>query len=267
MDMPQNAFKRALAAGHVQFGLWIGLGDPYPAEICAAAGFDWLLLDAEHGPNDLRSVLSQLQAVAPYPSHPVVRPVTGDATLIKQYLDAGAQTLLVPMVESAAQAAGLVQAVRYPPDGIRGVGTALARAARWNMIDGYLQKADGEMCLLVQVESAAGLAQLDAILAVDGVDGVFLGPADLAASMGHLGGAAHPDVQAAILDALRRIRAAGKAPGILTLDVALARRYVEAGALFVAVGVDTLLLSKAAIALAASCHDLAAATGGGAASY
>ncbi|MBW9107447.1 4-hydroxy-2-oxoheptanedioate aldolase [Paraburkholderia phenoliruptrix] len=250
MEMPRNTFKAALKDGRLQIGLWIGLADPYAAELLAGAGFDWLLIDGEHAPNDVRQILSQLQAVAPYPVHPVVRTVIGDVPLIKQFLDIGAQTLLVPVVESAEQAAQMVAATRYPPNGIRGVGSALARSSRWNQVDDYLRQADAEMCVLVQVETSAGLEQLDAIAAVDGVDGVFFGPADLSASMGFLGQPGHPEVQRTILDGIRRVRAAGKAAGILSADPTLARRYIEAGASFVAVGVDTTLLVRAARELA-----------------
>ncbi|MFA7944468.1 4-hydroxy-2-oxoheptanedioate aldolase [Pseudomonas brenneri] len=244
MDMPVNRFKQRLNSGEAQIGLWLGLADAYCAELAANAGFDWLLIDGEHAPNDLRGMLGQLQAVAPYASEAVIRPVIGDTALIKQVLDIGAQTLLVPMVESAAQARELVRAMRYPPQGIRGVGSALARASRWNSIDGYLDQADAQMCLLVQIESLQGLANLDAIAAVEGVDGVFIGPADLSASMGHRGNPGHSDVQAAIEDAIARIRQAGKAAGILSADEKLARRYIELGAGFVAVGVDTTVLMR-----------------------
>lgn len=251
MKIPENAFKRALAAGRPQFGLWLGLADAYCAEIAAGAGFDWLLIDGEHAPNDLRGILAQLQAIAAYPSHPIVRPVVGDAAIIKQVLDLGAQTLLVPMVETAEQAAALVAATRYPPGGIRGVGSALARASRWNRIGGYLDEADGEICLLVQVESARGLENLDAIAAVEGVDGVFFGPADLSASLGLRGQPGHPTVRAAIEDGIARTRKAGKAAGVLATDETLARAYLAAGALFVGVGVDTTLFARAAADLAA----------------
>lgn len=250
MDMPVNTFKQRLLAGDAQVGLWLGLADPYCAELAANAGFDWLLIDGEHAPNDLRSLLGQLQAVAPYPAQPIIRPPIGDPVLIKQLLDIGVQTLLVPMVDSAAQAAELVRAMRYPPFGIRGVGSALARASRWNSIPGYLDKADEQMCLLVQIENLDGLANLDAIAAVEGVDGVFIGPADLSAAMGHRGNPGHPEVQAAIEDAITRVRRAGKAVGILSADEALARRYLELGCSFVAVGVDTSLLMKALQGLA-----------------
>lgn len=245
MSVPINIFKQRLQSGQPQIGLWLGLADAYCAELAANAGFDWLLLDGEHAPNDLRSLLAQLQAVAPYPSSPIIRPPVGDAVLIKQLLDIGAQTLLVPMVESADQAQDLVCAMHYPPQGIRGVGSALARASRWNSIPGYLEHADEQMCLLVQIENLEGLANLDEIAAVEGVDGVFIGPADLSAAMGQRGNPGHPEVQATIEDAIARIRRAGKAAGILSADEALARRYLELGATFVAVGVDTTLLMRA----------------------
>lgn len=245
-----NPFKTALAQGQTQIGLWLSLADPYCAELCASAGFQWLLIDGEHAPNDVRSILSALQAVAPYPAHPVVRVVQGDTALIKQVLDVGAQTLLVPMVDTAEQAAAAAAATRYPPLGVRGVGAAVARASRWSARAGYLDEANDEVCLLVQAESVTALKNLDAICAVDGVHGVFIGPADLAASMGHRGNPAHPEVQAAIEDAIRRISASGKAAGILTGDEAQARRYLAVGARFVAVGIDTSLLAAATRGLA-----------------
>lgn len=251
MEIPRNTFKQALRERRAQIGLWVGLADAYVSELLAGTGFDWLVIDGEHAPNDLRSTLAQLQAVAPYPSHPVVRPPVGDVALIKQVLDVGAQTVLIPMVETAEQAALMVAATRYPPNGVRGVGSALARSSRWNQIDDYVHRADEEMCLLVQVESARGLGNLEAIAAVEGVDGVFFGPADLSASLGHLGNPNHPDVQRAILDGIKTILAAGKAPGILTSDNEQARQYLEGGALFVSVGVDTSLLFGAARQLAA----------------
>ena len=251
MQTPDNLFKQALARGEVQIGLWQALADPYAAEICAGSGFDWLLLDGEHAPNDLRSLLGALQSVAPYPTHPVVRVPHGDAALIKQVLDIGATTLLVPMVESAEQATALVQAMRYPPLGIRGVGSGIARSARWSRYPNYLHEANERVCLLVQVESLAALQQIDAIAAVEGVDGVFIGPADLSASMGYLGQPAHLEVRAAIDQAIGRIQHAGKAPGILCADETLARHYLALGARFVAVGVDTSLLVRATTTLAA----------------
>ncbi|MHA6180512.1 4-hydroxy-2-oxoheptanedioate aldolase [Pseudomonas mohnii] len=263
MDMPVNTFKLRLQSGETQIGLWLGLADPYCAELAANAGFDWLLIDGEHAPNDLRGMLGQLQAVAPYPSHPVIRPVIGDTAMIKQVLDIGVQTLLVPMVESAEQARELVRAIHYPPSGVRGVGSALARASRWNSIPGYLDKADDQMCLLVQIENQEGLANLDAIAAVEGIDGVFIGPADLSASMGFRGNPGHPEVQAAIEDAIARIQKAGKAVGILSADQKLAKRYIELGAAFVAVGVDTTVLMRGLQTLAATFKDTPAPTSSG----
>ena len=251
MQTPDNLFKKALAWGEVQIGLWQALADPYAAEICAGSGFDWLLLDGEHAPNDLRSLLGALQSVAPYPTHPVVRVPHGDTALIKQVLDIGATTLLVPMVESAEQATELVRAMRYPPQGVRGVGSAIARSARWSRYPDYLHEANARVCLLVQVESLAGLQHIEAIAAVDGVDGIFIGPADLAASMGYLGQPTHPEVRAAIEQAIARILQTRNAPGILCADEALARHYLALGARFVAVGVDTSLLVRATTALAA----------------
>ncbi|MCC7688535.1 4-hydroxy-2-oxoheptanedioate aldolase [Serratia marcescens] len=248
--MLTNHFKRALQEKRPQIGLWLGLCSGYSAELLAGAGFDWLLIDGEHAPNNVQTVLGQLQAVAPYPSQPVVRPPWNDAVIIKQLLDVGAQTLLIPMIQNAEQARDAVRATRYPPHGVRGVGSALARASRWNRVPDYLQQADEQMCVLVQIETREAVKNLDAILQVEGVDGVFIGPADLSADMGFAGNPQHPEVQRTIDDAIARIRAAGKAPGILMANKALAQRYLEAGALFVAVGVDTTLLARAAEALA-----------------
>lgn len=250
MQIPRNTFKAALKGGQAQIGFWLGLADAYAAEICAGADFDWLLIDGEHAPNDVRSLLAQLQAVAPYRSQPVLRPPVGDTHLIKQLLDIGAQTLLIPMVETAQQARNLVRATRYPPAGIRGVGSALARASRFNRIPDYLHRANDEVCLLVQIESVPGLDRLDEILRVEGVDGVFIGPSDLSAALGHIGDPNHPEVQAAIEKAVRAIVAAGKAAGILTSDQVLARRYLEWGCTFVAVGTDVTVLTLGAQRLA-----------------
>ena len=251
-SMPENGFKLALRSRRLQIGLWLGLADPYAAELCAGSGFDWLLIDGEHAPNDLLTILATLQAVDVYPSQPVVRIPHGDPVLIKQVLEVGATTLLVPMVESAAQARELVGAMRYPPLGQRGVGSGLARSSRWTRYKNYLQEANEHVCLLVQVESAAALARIEEIAAVDGVDGLFIGPADLAASMGHLGEPTHPEVRAQIENSIKRIAYSGKAPGILCTDEVLARRYIALGATFVAVGVDTTLLERSAAALAAA---------------
>lgn len=251
MPAPHNRFKAALAEGKQQIGLWMGLANPYTAEICAGAGFDWLVIDGEHAPNnDLQLILAQLQALAAYPVNPVVRVPVGETWLIKQVLDIGAQTVLVPMVESGAQAAELVRAMRYPPDGVRGVGAALARASGFNRIKDYLETANREACLLLQVESRAGMAAIEEIAALEGVDGIFIGPADLAADMGYLGNPGAPEVKAAVLDGIRRIVAAGKAPGILTSDQGFASECMDAGAVFVAVGVDVTLFSGATANLA-----------------
>ncbi|MGD9860411.1 MAG: 4-hydroxy-2-oxoheptanedioate aldolase [Marinobacterium sp.] len=244
MELPKNRFKQGLASGQPQYGLWLGLPDNSAAEIAAVAGFDWLLIDGEHAPFDLRTIMSHLQAMAPYDVAPIVRCVEGSTALIKQLLDIGAQTLLVPMVETAEQAEQLVQAVRYPPQGIRGLGTSLARAARWNQVPGYLKKANDEICLIVQVETANAMNNLDAILAVEGVDGVFIGPSDLSASMGYIGDAGNPVVVETINTGLNKIRAAGKYAGLLCLDPSLAQQYVEQGANFVGVGVDTMILAN-----------------------
>ena len=246
-----NRFKDRLRGGTVQIGFWLSLADSYTAEICAGAGFDWLLIDGEHGPNDLRSILGQLQAVAAFPADAVVRVPVGETWMIKQLLDIGARTLLVPMVETAEQAEALVAAVRYPPRGRRGVGAAVARASGFDRDHGYMQRADIENCLLVQIETRLGLDNLEAIAAVDGVDGLFIGPADLSASLGHPGDPTAPAAQAAIDDGLRRIVAAGKAAGIIMGDEGLVRHAMSLGASFVAVGTDVALLSRGSDALAA----------------
>ena len=246
-----NVFKRALREGRTQIGMWLALANPYTAEVCATAGFDWLLIDGEHGPNDVPLILSQLQALAAYPVSPVVRIVTGETALIKQLLDIGAQTLLVPMVESAERARELVAAVRYPPRGVRGIGSGISRASCWQSIPDFLASTgDDEICLLVQVESKAGLKYLEAIAKVDGIDGVFLGPSDLSASFGHRGNPGHPEVVAALEGAIATILACGKAAGILTADERLARRYLELGATFVAVGAEVTILATGVRALA-----------------
>ena len=254
MQTPVNLFKQALKEKRPQIGLWLGLADAYSAEICAGAGFDWLLIDGEHSPNGLQSILQQAQAIAAYPGANAIARVPlghGEAgtALIKQYLDLGLETLLVPMVDTAAQAAAIVRAMRYPPHGIRGMGGA--RASRWGRYANYPNEANAQVCLLLQAETREALDNLDAIAATDGVDGVFIGPADLSASLGHLGNPGHPDVQRAIEDAIARIQRAGKAAGILTPDEALARKYLDLGATFVAVGLDTNLLVRHTSALAA----------------
>ncbi|WP_150430336.1 aldolase/citrate lyase family protein [Dechloromonas sp. CZR5] len=245
MDIPFNQFKADLKTDKTLLGLWLGLGETFSAEICAGTGFDWLLIDGEHGPNDLRSILAQLQAIEPYVSQAIVRPPQGDHVLIKQLLETGVQTLLIPMVETAEQASGLVQAMRYPPSGIRGVGAALARASRWGRIQDYNASANDQMCLLLQVETRRGYDNLDEILAVEGIDGIFFGAADLAASYGLLGQSNHPSIVDAIANGLKRTRAAGKAGGVLCSEKHIVEKYSDAGARFIAIGVDGLLLAAA----------------------
>ncbi len=244
--MQANRFKAALAAGQPQIGFWLGSADPYVAEIFASVGYDWLLIDGEHGPNDVRSTLAQLQAVAAHASQPVVRPVKGDAAVIKQMLDIGTQNLLIPMIDTAEQAQQMVAATRYPPLGQRGVGTALARAALWKQIPDYLQQANDNICLLLQAESVTAMENLDAIAAIDGVDGIFFGPADLAASMGYIHEPDNPVVLQAIETGIKQVLANGKAVGILAVNEKLAKHYLALGASFVAVAVDTLTMVTAA---------------------
>jgi 4-hydroxy-2-oxoheptanedioate aldolase len=250
MPAPINLFKKALKEGKRIYGCWMGLGDTFSADLMSTAGFDWLVIDGEHGPNDLRSILAQLQVLAGSGTEAVVRVPVGQTHLMKQMLDAGAQSILVPMVESADQARQLVRDVTYPPHGDRGVGYAVSRAGRFSQTAEYGTTADAQICLLVQVENLKGMAALDDILNIEGVDGVFIGPADLAADMGHMGNAMHPDVQAKIMDAITRIAAAGKAPGILSTIDAMTEPAIAAGAQFVAVGSDVLLLNNAATKLA-----------------
>ncbi|MFD1910917.1 HpcH/HpaI aldolase family protein [Halodurantibacterium flavum] len=249
MPAPQNTFKRRLLARETQIGLWLSLGDASVAELAARTGFDWLVIDAEHGPNGLREVLAQLRAIGERGAHPVVRVRDDDRAVIKQMLDLGAQTILIPMIESGAQARQAVQSVFYPPVGVRGIGAALARASGFGAESDYLESANDEVCLLLQVESRAGLEALDDILAVEGVGGVFIGPGDLSATMGHRGNPDHPEVQAAIDDAIARIRAAGVAAGILTWNADLARAYAKAGIDFLAVGSDVTTLRNGLLAL------------------
>jgi 4-hydroxy-2-oxoheptanedioate aldolase len=259
MDTPINKFKAGIAAGQAQIGLWLSLASPISTEICAAAGFDWLLVDGEHSPNTIPSILSQLHVIAGYPpTQAVARLPMGHGEvgemLIKQYLDIGAQTLLIPLVDTAGQAARIVRAARYPQnDGKGGIrGMAGARASAWGRRAQYPVEANAQTCILVQAETREALNNLDAIAATEGVDGVFIGPADLSASMGHVGNQGHPEVQAAIADACTRIRKAGKAPGILTPNEDLARQYLDMGFLFVAVGLDNNLLVQATNRLAAT---------------
>ncbi|SOE51445.1 2,4-dihydroxyhept-2-ene-1,7-dioic acid aldolase (EC 4.1.2.n4) [plant metagenome] len=260
MHLPHNAFKAALKQAQPRYGIWAGMCTPYTAEILAGLGYDWVLLDGEHAPNTVPTLLGQLQAMAAYGSQPVVRPVTGDPVLIKQLLDVGAQTLMVPMVETAEQAAALVQAMRYPPHGIRGVGGGLTRATRWDAVPDYIRNAHQELCLIVQIESRLGVQNAAAIAAVEGVDAVFIGPADLSTGLGHAGDASQPEVQDAIRQAIDATRAQGKACGILAPREEDARRYLDWGCQFVAVGIDISLLRQAAQANLARYRDDAGAS-------
>jgi 4-hydroxy-2-oxoheptanedioate aldolase len=252
MPAPENRFRSALMAGRLQIGCWLALADGYSAEAVAGTGFDWVVIDGEHAPNDIPRMLAQLQAIAGSPASPVIRIPVGETWLIKQVLDLGCQTILVPMVESAEQARGLAAAMRYPPVGVRGIGSALARASRYAGIPDYLATANGEVCLLVQVESRRGLAAIEEIAAVEGVDGIFIGPSDLAADMGLIGQPSHPEVRAAVEDAIARIRAAGRPAGILAFDPAVVRRYIELGVTYAAVTSDVTLLTSSARQMAAS---------------
>ncbi|MBF5002821.1 aldolase/citrate lyase family protein [Diaphorobacter caeni] len=258
-----NPFKQALAAGQQQIGIWSTLASPLVAELLAGSGFDWILLDTEHSPNDVPLMVPHLQAVAAATAqqqqqqqdqrkttHAVIRPAWNDHVLIKRYLDIGAQTLLIPFVQNAEEAKAAVNAIRYAPNGVRGLGGSV-RASNFGRDAHYIRDAEKELCLLVQVETKEALAQIEAIAAVDGVDGIFIGPSDLSASMGHPGQPNHPEVRAAIDDAIRRIRATGKAPGILQVNEERARECLALGALFVAVALDMVLLREAADGCAA----------------
>jgi len=250
MDMPKNKLKAALKAGRSQIGLWSSLSSSYSVEVIAGAGFDWILLDSEHSPADIENLLTQLQAAAPYPAHAVVRIPWNDMVTIKRTLDIGAQSLLIPYVSTADEARAAVSYTRYPPAGVRGV-AGTTRATRFGRVKDYAKTAHEELCVLVQVETQAALDNIEAICAVDGVDGVFIGPADLHASMGYPGEIANAKVKPLIDDAIKRIRKCGRAPGILTPNEADAKHWIECGALFTAVGSDVGILARGAEALAA----------------
>lgn len=252
MKLPANTFKRALQRGESQTGFWLSLGSAYSAEVLAGAGFDWLLLDGEHSPIETETTLSMLQALAGYPVSAVFRPAANDRVLIKRALDIGAQTLLVPYVETAEEAREAVRAMRYPPRGQRGMGGATVRATRFGRIAQYATTCEEELCLLVQVETRRALDHLEDIVSVDGVDAVFIGPADLATDMGFPGQAMHPEVVQAIENAIRRVKAQGKACGILTLDLPFARRCQALGCSFTAIGVDVVMLARGAERLLAT---------------
>jgi 4-hydroxy-2-oxoheptanedioate aldolase len=244
-----NPFKQAILAQKRQIGLWLSLANGYSAELCAQAEYDWMLIDGEHGPNDLRTIIDQLQALHGYRAHPVVRPPMSEPWLLKQLLDAGAKSFLIPMIDTAEQARQVVAATRYPPQGIRGVGARMARASGFGSRSDYIAKANDEICVLVQIESAEALENLEAIAAVEGVDGVFVGPSDLSASLGHTG---NPGAVRAIVDnALGRIRKAGKSAGIIAFAIEDSTHFIEAGANFIAVGADAAILADNARKLAA----------------
>lgn len=245
-----NSFKTRLLAGDTQYGYWLAMANAYTAEIAATCGFEWLLIDGEHGPNDVRSILAQLQAVAPYPVSPIVRAVEGTTANIKQLLDIGAHNLLIPMIESAEQARNMVAATRYPPKGNRGVGAAIARCSRWLAIENYGADIEENICLILQIESQKGIDNLDEILEVSGYDAIFIGPSDLAASMGYPGQADHKKVQQAISVASDKIKAAGKAIGTLSTEPSMIKTYANLGATFIAIGVDTLSYAESARNLA-----------------
>ncbi|MPZ57803.1 MAG: 4-hydroxy-2-oxo-heptane-1,7-dioate aldolase [Rhizobiales bacterium] len=249
MDNIRNAFKHAIAAGKLQIGLWCSLCSNIAADIVSDSGFDWLLLDTEHSPNEIPDLLSQLQAVRGGTATPIVRPAWNDPVLIKRVLDIGAQSVLLPYVQNPEEAKRAVASVRYPPAGIRGVAAA-SRASRYGRVAGYLKSADAEICTLVQVETRTALDQLESIATVDGVDGVFIGPSDLSASFGHVGNPQHPEMQKALEDAVTRLKAVGKPAGILTGNEEEARRYIDWGYTFVAVGADVGLLARGADTLA-----------------
>ena len=250
MDRLHNPFKQALKSGRLQIGLWHSLSSHLAVEILADAGFDWILLDTEHAPNELPMVHTQLLAACGGTAHAVVRPAWNDPVIIKRLLDIGAQSLLIPYVETEEEARRAVMSVRYPPEGFRGV-AALTRASRFGRIKGYAEAASHEICLLLQVETKRGLENLERIARVEGVDGVFVGPGDLAAALGYLGQPNHPEVVKIIDDMIKRIKDAGSAPGILSGDAELAQHYIELGCLFAAVGSDTAILARGADQLAA----------------
>ena len=250
IDPPKNHLKRALGGGGVQIGLWSCLASPIAAEVVAGSGFDWILLDTEHAPNDVADVHRQLQAMQGSATSAVVRPAWNDPVLFKRLLDIGVQSFVVPFVQNAGEASRAVAATRYPPRGIRGVATT-TRASRYGRVKDYLASASDEICVIVQIETRIALDNIEAIAAVEGVDGLFIGPSDLAADLGHLGDNGHPDVRAAIEDAVGRIRAAGKVAGILAPIEADARHWIEVGCRFVGVGNDAGVLARQTEALAA----------------
>lgn len=251
MPAPANRFKSALATGQPLIGCWAGFADAYATEILGTAGFDWLVLDGEHAPNTIHTLSAQIGVLHNTGTAPIVRVPIAKDWVIKQVLDAGTQTLLAPMIDTPEQAAQAVRAMRYPPEGARGSGAALGRASGFGAVPDYITTANDQMCLVVQIESRAALDNLDAICATPGVDAAFIGPSDLANDMGRCGDASHPEVRDAMQHALTRIRAAGKAPGILGLDAQTTQTYRDWGAQMLGVGIDVLLFANAARALAA----------------
>jgi 4-hydroxy-2-oxoheptanedioate aldolase len=250
MDIKKNKVKASFKEGKTTFGLWNGIANPYVAEICAGAGFDWVVIDAEHAPFDLPSILTNTQAMAAHQSDVIVRPPSDDHVLIKRLLDMGIQTFIIPMVDTEEQAHNLVKAITYPPKGIRGVAPSLSRAAQWGRVPDYVEKVEEEICLIIQIESVTGMENLEAICQIDGIDGIFIGPADLAASMGKLGQSMSEEVRAVVRKGLQVIKASGKVGGTLALRDDLVKEYREAGATFIGVGVDLMLLTQATEALA-----------------
>lgn len=246
------SFREALAVSDRSLvGMWVCSGSPVIAEIAAGSGVDWLLIDGEHSANTLESIQVQLQVAAAYPVTPLVRVPSNDAAIIKQVLDLGAQNIIVPMVSSVAEAEAAVAAAHYPPRGIRGVGSALSRSARWNRVDDYLHDAATHTSVIVQIETAAGVAAASDIAAVDGVDAIFVGPSDLAASLGHLGEQTHPEVVDAVHRTFRAAKDAATPVGVNAFAAASADDYIAQGADFVAVGADVALLARASEQLAA----------------
>jgi len=249
-QLSTNTFKQALRKGRTQIGLWCSLGSNVAAEVIAGAGYDWILVDTEHAPNELPMVFSQLQALVGGTAAPVVRPAWNDMVIMKRLLDVGVQNFLVPYVQTPEEARAAVAATRYPPEGIRGVAVT-HRANQYGRVKDYFKRANDEICLIVQIETRLALKNLEAIAAIEGVDGLFIGPSDLAAALGHLGETGHPEVREAIEDALTRIRKAGKAPGILAPIEADARHWLAVGCTVLAVGSDAGLLARHSEELAA----------------
>lgn len=250
MEFPENALKRNLRAGKLQAGCWVSLGSAASAEICASAGFDWILIDMEHAPNELPNVHQQMHAASAYDCGVVVRAPWNDTVMIKRLLDVGAQTLLLPYVQNAEEARRAVAAVRYPPQGIRGV-SANSRANRFGRVKDFFARANEEVCLFLQIETRAAVDQIEKMAAIDGVDGLFIGPQDLAADLGHLGNPGHADVKAAIGEAIDRIKATGKAVGLLNFNDVEMKGWIERGVRFAAVTSDQFLLARESAAVAA----------------